>query len=286
MKTLHTLKIELWKTIGNLGFVVSIFITFGLLCTTEVYIDTMTGKAYNVIEALLQINQEIAKTEISFAAPIILQGAFSSYFAMFIPIIAAFPFIPNFCAERNSGLIRYTIQRTGKIRYYITKFLSAILGGGLSVLLGYCLYGAMITMLFPSIKDYNLPKEILTLYTGTNIMLRNLLLIIGIFLYGCFSTIPAFFLAAFVRNRYIITCVPFMVTYLFSSSLTKLIYDGMATQNQKLIDIGNTLKPEGISRLYQQDAISRNCLLIYLVFMSICFLLFVIIMNRRFDLGE
>lgn len=286
MKTLHTLKIDLWKTIGNFGFAISILITFGLLFTTQVYTDASTGKTYNVIEAFSLLDQEIAKTEPAFASTLILQNTLSSYFVMFIPIIAAFPFILNFCAERNSGLIRFTIQRTGKFRYYTAKFLSSIFGGGFSVLLGYLLFFLVITIVFPSIIDYNLPKEILTLYTGSNVTIRILLSNIGIFLYGCFSTVPAFLLASFVKNRYLIACVPFMIIYLYSSSLTKLMYDGIVTQNQKLIDLAITFKPEEISCLYRQDAISRNCLLIYSAFVVVCFILFVVIMNRRCDFGE
>jgi hypothetical protein len=286
MKTLHTLKIEIWKTVGNFGFLISILITFALLFTVEVYTDSLTGKAYNVMEAFLLLDEEIIKIEPVFASTQILKNTFSSYFIMFIPIIAAFPFIPNFCAERNGGLLRFAIQRTGKFRYYIAKFLSSILGGGLCVLFGYLLFSLVVTIAFPSIADYELSKEVADFYSESNTIIHILLSTIGIFLYGCFSTVPAFVLASFVKNRYIITCVPFMITYLYSSSLTKLIYDGIETQNQRWVDIGTTLKPEAVSRLYLQDTMSRNSLLIYAAFAVACFFLFVLIMNRRCDFGE
>jgi hypothetical protein len=286
MKIIHILKIELWKSIINWGFVFSVLITFCLLFTTQVYTDITDGKTYNVLESYLQLRQDVVYSTPEFASILILQKTLSSYFVMFIPIIAAFPFIPNFCAERNSGLIRFAILRTGKLQYYITKFLSAIFSGGFSVLLGYFLFFLVISATFPSITDYDLPKELLSLYKGSNSMVTIVLAITGVFLYGCVSTIPAFLLAAFVRNRYIITCVPFMIMYLYSSSLTKLIYDSVIKQNQKLINFYTMLKPESISCLYRQDNISRNSMLIFLCFGVACFLLFVSIMNRRRDYGD
>lgn len=286
MKIIHILKIELWKSIINWGFVFSVLITFCLLFTTQVYTDITDGKTYNVLESYLQLRQDVVYSTPEFASILILQKTLSSYFVMFIPIIAAFPFIPNFCAERNSGLIRYAILRTGKSQYYITKFLSALFSGGFSVLLGYLLFFFVISVTFPSIADYNLPNELLSLYIGSNILLTIALAVAGVFLYGSISTIPAFLLAAFVKNRYIITCVPFMITYLYSSSLTKLIYDSVLKQNQKQINFYTMLKPESISCLYRQDNISRNSMLIFLCFGVACFLIFVLIMNRRRDYGE
>ena len=106
MKTAHILKIDLWKSIINWGVVFSVLITFCLLFTTQVYTDILDGKTYNVIEAYRLLRQDVVYSTPEFSSILILQKTLSSYFVMFIPIIAAFPFIPNFCAERNSGLNR------------------------------------------------------------------------------------------------------------------------------------------------------------------------------------
>lgn len=286
MKTLHTLEVELTKTIVNLGFLISVLITLALQFTNQIYVDNLTGKTYSVIEVIMQLDKSIIKENTGLSAFRILQSGVAGYFIMFIPIIAAFPFIPNFCAERNSGLIRFTIQRTGKFRYYLTKFVSAALGGGLAVLFGYLLYGMIIAVIFPSIRTYDISGEELSKLTRIFIAKRIGLVSIGIFIYGAVSAIPAFLMAAFVKNRYIITCVPFLAVYLYSTSLTKLIYDGMEKQNQRLVDIGYTLKPEQVTTLHYGDSMARNSLLLNLILVITSFLAFVIIMNRRRDFGE
>jgi len=56
----------------------------------------------------------------------------------------------SFCTERNSGLMRLTISRTGKARFYISKFLTSFICGGLAALFGAALYGTLVWIIFPS----------------------------------------------------------------------------------------------------------------------------------------
>ena len=286
MKTIHTLSQELKKTIFNIGFLACVLITTALFFTTQLYIETSTGKVYSVLEVITSLDKTIIQSDVSFAWINIFRLVVNGYFLMFIPIIAAFPFIPNFCSERNSGLIRFTIGRTGKMRYYITKFISALLGGGLAVLLGYAFFGLIISNIFPSLSSYTIPEELQTYYNVKDtvpILLKSLL---GVFLYGAVSAIPAFLMASFVKNRYIITCVPFMVVYLYNTSLTKISYDALENSNQGLSNLTYTLRPDTISSLAYFNDMVRNSLLINLAFVVVCFLVFVLIMNRRWDLGE
>ena len=285
MKSLKVLRVELKKVIFNWGFVLSIFVTFALLLTTQVYSDS-TGKIYTVLDSLFITKTQLVKDAAEFSSIMILQGAQNSYFGMFVAIIAAFPFIPNFCEERNSGLIRFTIQRTGKLRYYIIKFITALLGGGLSILTGFFLFTLLIVIMFPSIDTYGLTEEIMQMYTGGLVAQKIVLLNLGMFVYGCFSTVPAFLMASFVKNRYVITCVPFMLLYLYSSFLTKLLYDGMETRNKKLMELAYTLKPEEVSGLVRHDKINQHSIIINTVFTIFSLIIFIIIMNRRLDSGE
>ena len=150
---------------------------------------------------------------------------------MFIPIIVAFPFMVTFCTERNSGLMRFTITRSGKWRYYLSKFLSAIISGGLSVMLGVLLFGLFTALLFPGLTSYDVPAEQMEwlLPDGYGAMILKML---GTsFLYGTLSTLPALFLSSFCRNPYIITCLPFMLTYVRDTGVNKLIQSAFTEQN-------------------------------------------------------
>lgn len=139
---------------------------------------------------------------------------------------------------------------------------------------------------FPSLRSYPLPSEELKTYTAAFVAKRLSIIGLGMFLYGAVSTIPAFLMSSFVKNRYIITCVPFLLVYLYSTSLTKVIYEASGRNQQKLVDLATSLKPEQVASLHYVDAIARNSVLFNLGFVVIGFLLFVMIMNGRRDLGE
>ena len=89
MKSLKVLRVELKKVIFNWGFVLSIFVTFALLLTTQVYSDG-TGKIYTVLDSLFITKTQLVKDAAEFSSIMILQGAQNSYFGMFVAIIAAF----------------------------------------------------------------------------------------------------------------------------------------------------------------------------------------------------
>lgn len=286
MRLIYALKQELKKTVVNTGFFVCVLITLILFLLTTCYVDVNTGKSYSVIETLLFIKHQKICEDVSFASCNIIQWAVSGYFLMFIPIIAAFPFIPNFCAERNSGLIRFTIQRSGRMLYYVTKFLSALLGGGLAVLLAYMIFMLIIYLNFPSLNSYSLSDEMLALYKQNAMPINIIKSIFGIFIFGAMAVVPAFLISSFVKNRYLITCIPFMVVYLFSTSLTKLSYDGMEKNKPELIKIAQILKPETITKLSHYEETVRGALIINFIFLIVSFIAFVLIMNRRWDLGE
>lgn len=282
MGFLHMLKQELNKTIWNIGFLFCILISAGLFFTNQAYIEPSGGKMYAVIEVMLHWNSEMVHTEHSFAAQCLLLNAVSGYLLMFIPILAAFPFIPNFCAERNSGMIRLVIGRTGKFRYYAGKFLSAMIGGGLAVLLGYLLYGVIIIGTFPDIKTYGDAVVNRSMYSWTNIAKCGA----GILLYGACSAIPAFLMASFVKNRYLITCIPFMLVYLFSSGLTRMSYYGEETGSNLLMKLSFILRPDTVCYLDRLNADVKYALVINFIWVLVAFILFVSIMNRRWDTGE
>lgn len=286
MNILCALKQDLKKTIMNAGFLMCTLLALTLFLTTTCYVDGDTGRSYSVIDIMAYIGRNKIRNDQSFASYNIVQGAISGYFMMFIPILAAFPFVPNFCAERNSGLIRFSIQRTGKMRYYISKYLTSLIGGGLAVTFAYLIFAIIVYSFFPSIHSYQIQQDMQEMYQKNQMIVSFLKNVVGVFLYGAISAIPAFLMASFVKNRYLITCIPFMLVYLYSTCLTKLSYDGMAKNKQVLITIAYSLKPETVSRLSQMEETVRNALIINGLFTLIAFILFVFIMNRRWDLGE
>ena len=104
-----------------------------LLCfTAGAYYDPSNDKSFSVFEAVSSLDRRFIEAHSEFAALRLFQNGLSGYISMFLPIIVAFPFMVSFCAERNNGLMRFTITRAGKLRYYLSKFTASLLGGGLA----------------------------------------------------------------------------------------------------------------------------------------------------------
>ncbi len=297
MKFLSTLRQDLKKTVGNYCFLICVLLTAGLCFTAIAYSNEEKGISVTVLDAILYKSRAEMLSDSSYSLAHIFSTASTGYLPMFLPMIAAFPFIPNFCSERNSGLIRMTIFRTGKYRYYFSKFLSAMIGGGMAVALGCGLYCGVSSFFFPLPESYPVNMELVNMGLATiptnsiciTIALKTLL---GGFCAGAVSTLLAFFFAAFVRNRYLIVCLPFMITYMYSSLLDKIVYGYYDDFSEAGFE-----KAQFLMAFYPSEVLSGwnythksnyiAAMIIFNVALVVAALTaFIVIMNKRTDLGE
>jgi ABC-type transport system involved in multi-copper enzyme maturation permease subunit len=247
MKLFNSLRCDLNKAVINLGFLGAAAVTAILCFTANVYTDMSNDKTYSVFEALFTLDKNIIKTDYSFAAIVVFKKALSGYITMFIPIIVAFPFMVSFCAERNNGLMRFTITRTGKYKYYLSKFFASFISGGLAVLLGVALFGAIIYLIFPNLSTYEIAADELEwiMPNGTFTIIGKMFL--SAFLYGSVSTLPAFFLSSFCKNPYLITCVPFMLNYVWSTAINKAVAKGWENGDWDVYERLTPFSPDSIT---------------------------------------
>lgn len=288
MKFLKTLRCDLNKTIINLGFFGAVIITFILCFTASAYVDDMVGKSYSVFEALFTLDKSLIESDFTFASIRLFSIGLTGYVKMFLPIIVAFPFMVTFCAERNSGLMRYSITRTGKLRYYLSKFTASLIGGGLATMLGLALYGIVVFFLFPSVSDYSLTEEQIMLIvpsTQPQMIIKSLL---SALVYGAFSALPAFFISSFCRNPYLITCIPFMLIYIWETAITKLLTAAWANMEYERGARLLNYYPDSITLLINATEWNDSLKTIILLHGSIfTFVLagYIVIMNLRTDKG-
>ena len=295
MKFFHTLRQDLNKTVLNIGFVGAALMTCVLAFTASAYMDTTTDKSYTVIEAFLTFDKKFVESDYTFASMNVFSKALSGYISMFIPIIVAFPFMVSFCAERNNGLMRFTITRTGKMRYYLSKFFASFLGGGLAVFLGVALFGICVRFMFPAFSSYDIDPEMkrmmFTLSEG-QVVLNTLL---SAFVYGAFSTLPAFFLSSFCKNPYIITCLPFMLVYIWQTAINKLqlkMFEDFSSFDQSFYDklVGfSPNSPQYIPNVLFFDEIqpvTKYAMWFNGIYLVVLLIGFISIMNLRTDKGS
>ncbi len=280
---IKTIKCDLTKTLLSFGFLSAILVTF-LLCLTEsVYLDTSTMESYSVFEALFKLERGLMENDFSLCSISVLKTALNGYSAMFLPILASFPFVFSQSAERNSGNIRFSIFRTKRLKYYLSKFICGILSGGLCVALGVLLFGIFSFIAFPSLEFYE--NDILEYYLPEGAFAEIGKKLLSSFIYGCVNAVPAFFLSSFCRNRYIILCVPFLLRFMQDTATKKIIVNATDAEVYDKIFPFQCYAPSQIPYL-EAGQLLYSALAVIAVFAALMLLGYIVIMECRRDKGE
>jgi len=190
MKLLNAIKCDLNKSIINIGFAGAVLLTTVLAFTASAYTDLATEKTYSVFESLFTLDKNILRTDPTLSSVLVFRNGLSGYITMFLPIVVAFPFMVSFCAERNNGLMRFTISRTGKLRYYLSKFISALISGGFAVMLGIAVYGIACAVLFQPLSQFDVQADQLQYIIQDSTGKTVVKMLAVAFAYGAVSTLP------------------------------------------------------------------------------------------------
>lgn len=256
---------DMKKSVFSYGSVLCIFVTFLLCFTSSVYGDS-TGKEYSVLEVMMDKERFGG---VLFRSIDILHYSVSPYLTIFLPVLSSIPFVTVFCAERIGGNMRFTITRSGKYVYYFSKFLSAIVSGGAAVLLGFVLYSIVICCYFTN-NDMAV-SELIKVYTGMGI-------------YGMVSVLPAFFLSAFIKNKYMICCFPFIFMHFYYTTVSKIQDIFNAHEKWDIVMKMSFLYPSELKEILFR--VNTGSIIYHCALTAAALTGFIIIMNRRLDYGQ
>ena len=287
MSFICIIKQDLNKTLLNIGFIGAALLTAALCFTAPTYHDLTTDRSYSVFESFFSFKREFIESDTQFASISVFQNGLGGYISMFLPIIVAFPFMVSFCAERNSGLMRFTISRTGCLRYYLSKFFAVMIGGGLAAMLGYAIYGLVVYGFFPNINSYELDEFYYEMHPDSQTV-EVLKMLLSAFIYGAVTTLPAFLISSFSRNPYLITCVPFLMVYIWNTAINKLVLKAWETEDYELSEKLFDFQPDSARRLVyitEWNESARRIVIFNGVLVVGVIVLFSIIMNLRRDRG-
>lgn len=298
MKTLRLMIVNLRKVLTSVGFYACVLLTVLLCFTAQAYHDIAENKNYSVIGVLLEFTREEMLTDSQFSAYQILSSVSSGWLSLFIPIIAAFPLMPLICDERESKCVRYSAFRSSKFSFNTGSFLTAMISGGLAVLCGFVLFAVFVYMLFPNISEYapELKESAEWWMSGTYPLFEKYgysymiaLDCLEMFLYGAVSAIPALIMTAFMKNKYLVLCIPFFLKYsamqLHTGILKKIIYN-VENVNQKIFDILSATEPDAMGDIFSYGETMWRNVLFHAVLLIAAFALYYVVMNRRVDCGE
>lgn len=302
MKLFRIVKTELKKVFTSFGFYSCVIITFLLCFTYNLSYDYVTNENLSIFNVFTSHSRSELLENVDYCSLNVFRVNISQWVILFIPIIASFSFVPLFCDERNSKMIRYSTVRTSKLTFNFGKFLSAFLAGGLAILIGHILFGIATYFMFPSLSEYSieLQDSFVESLAFMEPKMADLYMSIGsigliaprlfeFFLYGAISSIPVVVLAAISKNIYVIICVPFLMKYLIDQTMNKIslnVYMNNENPDKLLQDFLIIFDTNATQNLFLYSDYIIKIIVANLVYVAIAYVIFSFIMNRRLDLGE
>lgn len=269
------------KTITSRGFWLCVIMTVVLLFAAYLHTDYNTMNRYSAVRALMDFSEEELAEEFEFCNISVVQNARSGWFTLFAPILSAFCFVPLMTTEREENALRFQIFRASKLEYYIAEFLAGAISAGTATALGYAIFAAIAFPLFPGVSEMS--DFAALMLEGTQFNFPKLLL--GMWCYGAFWSVPAMLLTSVLRNKYLIMCIPFFVKYGLTQTYQKISQNTFAAgiPDAKTLKIINAVNPDGIIQINEFNLVF--VIVLFSISALIMFASYMIISMKRSDCG-
>lgn len=172
-----------------------------LLCSV-IYTEPTSGEQFTFLTLFYNedMQNRLQYGGISIRDILMGYGA-ANYLGMFTPIIVGIPCVLNQKTER------FMLFRGSKNGYFLSKYISnLVLGGGILV---------VAHLLFALVGIRLAQEQIWDIYMAQRFW--------DVFCDGVLNAIPGILLAEFIRNKYMILCIPFVWSYFFNMFVISLI---------------------------------------------------------------
>ena len=295
---LRCIKVNLHKILTGYGFYFCILFTVVLCFSARLYTDFMDGKEYSIFMALLSFDRQYMLSNTDFCSFEVLRKGIGSWLSMFLPLVSAFSFLPIVCDEYETKYVRFEVFRASRFGHRMATFLTACISGGLAVMLGFGLFAGMEYTLFPDISVYD--EEMRSMYGQMMLNWYPNLAVTGylgeilkklgcMFLYGAVWAAPAAMLTGFVRNKYLVMCIPFFLKYALNQTCSMLqghAFSENPVINQQVNRVVNILNPDSLPRLFDFREMKMTVLVYNGGFLFFFGILYLILCSRRVDCGD
>lgn len=273
---------EIKKNTGSLAFVMSAIAVAVLCLASGIYTDPVSGRIYSIFECVYAFDSEFIKSNYAFSSIMVFLRGMNEYLLMFMPVLTAVSYIGVFSSEFESSFYRYEMFRTQKKCIVLSKFCGGIINGGMVALIGTMLYGLIVLILFPDFGSYQVDTETTKMLFSDNVLIITMKRFAGMFLYGMFSSMLTVMLSALIRNIYVVLCLPFMITYLYSMTLNKIALSEEVLYTEAFTKI-QLLYPQSIIYLFDNSSAVAT-LLLNVVFLIVALCIYTVILVRKGDL--
>lgn len=273
---------EMKKNTGSLAFILSAIAVAVLFLASGIYTDPASGRTYSIFECIFALDYEFIKSSYELSSIMVFQRGVNEYLLMFMPVLTTVSYISVFGSEFESTFYRYEMFRTQKKCIAVSKFCGGVINGGMVALVGTILYGLIVLFLFPSFGSYQIDTGITEMLFPDNVVIIIIKRLAGMFLYGMFSSILSVMFSALIRNAYVVLCLPFMITYLYSMTLNKIALSEEVLYTETFTKI-QLLYPQSIIYLFDNSS-AVITLLLNMVFVIVALCVYTVILVRKGDL--
>lgn len=262
-----------------------------------IYVFAAEGVEETVIGMFTKYSRKALLESSSLCSYAVFSGGFGVWAAMFAPVFAALSSISINVDERKSGMWRFSLQRSGRARFCGGSCAFVLISGGLTLLLGYGLFGILTAIMFPPLSAYS--PENIEMFTGFTfrpgsameaifnaggLLLCAAAQLCETFLFGMVSAAAAMLISSFCENKYIVICTPFFLKYSLAQISTLLFYkanEDPMNNNEKLRSFANMIEPNGIKHFLSGTENVLAVIIINAAFVCITVLCYCVIKGRR-----
>lgn len=152
-------------------------------------------------------------------------------FYTLLPLLACIPYGWSHSIEQKSGYTKNVVVKTGKLQYYLAKYVASFLAGGLVVLIPLALNFLMMGCVIPAVKPsivwimyYGISRGSMwsQIFYGNPLLFVLLCMLLNFIFAGLFSTL-SFWVSVYMKNWIAAVLIP--VLGLFAIDYIKLMFD-------------------------------------------------------------
>lgn len=258
---------------------VCVLMIFVLCCVTNVYSDPESGKGYSVATMLLSGDIAQFAVDNQVVRENVVRSAMSSWLIMFVPVICVLPFVKSVSSEKSS-LKRFEMHRCGKGVFAVTRLLVGMLTSAVILCVGYGLFIALSFGLFPSAAevDENIVRAALHGMSFAGFYFSRLA---GAFIMGAVCTLPAYIISIFNSNKYMMTCIPFMLLHFYNIFIGRLS-KSISAEGRKRLQLFSF---SGIFKAFESSE-ELYVVIAVIMFAVISAIIAIVVLHRRCDCCE
>lgn len=247
------------------------------------YVDS-NYKSYTVMEIFFSPMRQEILSHIDMNWLTVWAGGINGWAQLILPAALSIGYLFVLSEERGSSALRQLLLRENNRSYCASKVFTAMLAGGITLLLAYITYGVICYVAFPSLSCYQTEevKEYMASYFSGGIGVFIAKQLIKTFLYGIFMNVFAVILSIYMTDKYILVCLPMMLNYGWKQFVTSGQMVAMERGSNKLNQLLATISPSNIL-VQKWDKTQVGTIGLMLFLYAIALLLFINKMKRGRD---